>query len=181
VVVIEGPITDVADNVITVYDFSVEVPAQHPILKLIDVGDLVRVEGAFSSGAIVASVVSNISSTTVVDSSIEATVNLEGPVEAIAGNLVTINGIQVQLDPASPVLRTLQVGNFVSVQGDFQGSGTTIVLMVVSFTVINNVTIIENDCWYHDTGMGMGHWHCDGMGMGMGMGAMGMEAMGMGE
>jgi hypothetical protein len=181
-VVVEGPITNIVNNIITIYDFNIEVEAHHPILNLIDVGDLVRVEGAFGSdGVIVANVVSNITSTTAVNNSVNATVNLEGPVEAIAGDLVTVNGIQAQLDPASPVFRTLQVGNFVSVQGDFQASGATIVLVVVSFTVIDSETTIENDCWYHDTGMGMGHWHCDGMGMGMGMEAMGMEAMGMGE
>ena len=174
-VVVEGPITNVVDNVITIYDISIEVEPQHPLLNLIDVGDYVRVEGTYgSSGMIVASAVSNIPSTTVAASSVEATVNLDGPVEAIDGNLVTINGIHVQLDPANPILRTLQVGNFVSVQGNFQGSGATIVLIVVNFTVINNVTTIESNCWYHDKGMGMGHWHCDGMGMGMGMGTSGM-------
>jgi len=177
-VVVEGPITNVVNNVITIYDIRVEVEPQHPILNLIDVGDYVRVEGTYgSSGMIVASVVSNIPSTAVVASNVGATVSLDGPVEAIDGNLVTINGIHVQLDPANPILRTLQVGNFVSVQGNFQGSGAAIVLIVVNFTVINNVTTIESNCWYHDTGMGMGHWHCDGMGMGMGMG-MGTTGMG---
>jgi hypothetical protein len=81
-------------------------------------------------------------------------------------------------------LQSLEVGHFVTIQGNFQNSGATVILVVVNITVIHDVTVIETNCWYHDAGMGMGHWHCDGMGMGdpaMGMEAMGMEAMGMGE
>jgi hypothetical protein len=111
-------------------------------------------------------------------------VSLNGPIEAIADNLVTVNGIIVEFEPDDPVLGTLHPGNFVSVEGKFVGSGQNIVLVVVNVTVINNVTTTDSACWYHDDGMGMGHWHCDGMGMGMG-GAMGMGegsgGMGMGE
>jgi hypothetical protein len=186
VVVVEGPITNIVNNVITIYDYHIEVEPQHPILALIDIGDIVRVEGAFdSSGQVLASVVGNIPSNNPVSGDADVTVNLDGPVEAIDGNLVTVNGIPVQLKPDDPVLETLQLGTFVSVQGNFEGRGQTIVLVVVNVTVLNNVTTTESACWYHDDGMGMGHWHCDGMGMGMGMGdAMGMgddSAMGMGE
>lgn len=179
IVVVEGPITTVVNNVITIHDFNIEVEAQHPILNLIDVGDVVRIEGTIGSdNQIVASMVSNITSASMVNNTVAATVNLDGLVEAIDGALITVNGIQAQLDADNPVLRTLQVGDFVSVQGDFQANGATVVLLVARITLIDNATLPENNCWYHDTGMGMGHWHCDGMGMGIGMG-MGMEAMGM--
>jgi len=169
----------VVNNVITIHDFNIEVEAQHPILNLIDVGDVVRIEGTIGSdNQIVASMVSNITSASMVNNTVAATVNLDGLVEAIDGALITVNGIQAQLDADNPVLRTLQVGDFVSVQGDFQANGATVVLLVARITLIDNATLPENNCWYHDTGMGMGHWHCDGMGMGIGMG-MGMEAMGM--
>jgi hypothetical protein len=183
VVVVEGPVSEIADNRVTIYDYSIAVEPQHPILNLINVGDVVRIEGMFdSSGVVVASVVSNIPSTNVVSGG-EATVGLEGPVEAIDGNVIVVNSIPVQLTPDDPLLQTLEVGDFVSVQGNFQGSGATIVLVVVNITIVNNVIIDDNPlCWYHDDGMGMGHWHCDGMGMGgMGMGDDGMGGMGMGQ
>jgi hypothetical protein len=185
VVVVEGPITSIVNNIITIYDYRIEVEPQHPILAVIDIGDTVRAEGTLdSAGQVLTSVVGNIPSTEIADGDMEATVRLDGPVEAIDSNLVTVNGIPVQIAPDDPILDTLQVGDFVSVQGNFEESGQTIVLVVVNVTVIDNVTTAESACWYHDDGMGMGHWHCDGMGMGMGMGdAMGMgdDSMGMGE
>ena len=178
-IIVEGPVSAINGNVLSVYDLDVEVAPGHPILSLLEVGDFVRVEGAYQSGgAVVASIVGNLDEVTVVDGE-TATVNLEGPVESIDDNEIVVNGITVELDPDDPILGSLQVDDFVSVQGNFEGTGTTIVLVVVNVRVINDVEIIEDDCWYHDDGMGMGHWHCDGMGMGMGD-AMGMGGMGMG-
>jgi hypothetical protein len=107
----------------------------------------------------------------------EASVGLEGTVEAIDNNILVVNNIKVQLDVDDPLLQTIQVGDFVSIEGDFQSAADMIVLLVINITVRTDVGEIESDCWYHE-GMGMGHWHCDGMGMG-GMG-MGDEGMGMG-
>jgi Domain of unknown function (DUF5666) len=179
IIVIEGPVVNIVNNIITVYNFNVEVAPNHPILNIIQVGDVVHIEGApDSTGVIVASVVSNIVTTTTVSAgSSAATVGLDGPVDAIDGNTVTVNGIPVQFRPDDPILKNLQVGNFVSVQGNFSGTGNTIILVVINVTVFNDITIINNTCWYDPgmgMGMGMGHWHCDGMGMGMGDDGMGM-------
>jgi hypothetical protein len=184
VIVIEGPVINIINNIITIYDFDVEVEPQNPILTIIDIGDIVRVEGAFSGGnVIVATVVSNITSITTVNNSGPATVGLEGPVESINGNIIVVNGISVELGANDPLLQTVQVGNFVNVQGNFQNRGNVYVLVVVNVVIINDIDYIDNDCWFHEDGMGMGmgmgHWHCDGMGMGMGMGDDGM-GMGMG-
>jgi hypothetical protein len=178
-IIVEGPVSAINGNMLTVYNLQVEVAPGHPILGLLEVGDFVRVEGVYQSGgAVVASIVGNLDDATVVDGE-TATVNLEGPVESIDDNEIVVNGITVEADPDDPILDTLQVGDFVSIQGNFEVSGTVIVLVVVNLTVINEVEVIEDDCWYHADAMGMGHWHCDGMGMGdagMGMG----DAMGMG-
>jgi hypothetical protein len=176
VVNIEGPVTSIVNNIVTIYGFNIEVAPQHPILQVIDVGDIVRVQGVLDSdGTLTANVVSNIPDATSINGS-TATVGLDGPVEAINGNTIVVNSIPVQLAPNDPLLQTIQVGNFVSVQGNFQTIDTTIVLAVVNIAIVNN-TIIQSDCWYHVDAMGMGHWHCDGMGMGMGE----PDGMGMGE
>lgn len=173
-IVVEGPVSAINENVLIVYDLHVEVAPGHPILSLLEVGDFVRVEGEYPTGdAVVARIVSNLDDVTVVDGE-TATVNLEGPVESIDNNQIVVNGITVQLDADDPILDSLQVDDFVSVKGNFENDGTMIVLVVVNVTVINDVEVIEADCWYHADAMGMGHWHCDGMGMGMGMGGMGM-------
>jgi hypothetical protein len=191
-VIIEGPITNIVANIITIYGVAIQVEPQHPILQVIQVGDIIRVEGApDDNDGITASIVSNIPGSPAPNN---ASVSLEGPVESINGSIIVVNGIPVQLALDDPRLEALTVGSFVSVRGNFQGSGSNIVLVVVNVTVVNNVTVEGNSqCWYHDDAMGMGHWHCDGMGMGdpaMGMGdapggmagpGMGMgDAMGMG-
>src|SRR5690606_15301142 len=139
IIVIEGPVVNIINNIITIYDFDVEVEHQHPILNIIDIGDIVHVEGTFgSTGVVVASVVSNVTSITTVTTTGGATVALEGPVEAINGNVLIVNGVPAQLAPNDPLLQTVQVGDFVSVHGNFEGSGSNIVLVVVNVTVVNN-------------------------------------------
>ena len=178
VVNIEGPVTSIVNNVVTIYGFNIEVEPQHPILQVIDVGDVIRVTGVLNKDNVVsATVISNLPDSTPVNGS-APTVGLDGPVEAINDNTIIVNSIPVQLAPNDPLLQTIQVGNFVSVQGDFQTTGTAIVLAVVNIAIVNN-TVIQSDCWYHVDAMGMGHWHCDGMGMGMGMGE--PDGMGMGD
>jgi hypothetical protein len=171
VVIVEGPVQSIVNNFITIYNLTIVVEPQHPILTLIDVGDVVLVEGNFdANGMVMATLVSNIATSTTIAGT-AASVGLDGPVESINGNLVMVNGITVQFDRADPILASLQVGQFISVQGNFTTSGSLIVLLVVNVTVITNINIQVNpQCWYHEPGMGMGHWHCDGMGMGMGMG-----------
>jgi hypothetical protein len=183
--VVEGPITNISDNVITIYGFDIEVEPEHPILKLIETGEVVRVQGTLrNDGDLVATVISNNLDTSDTDSTL-ATVKLEGPVEAVSGSSITVNGILVQLNADDALLQTIQVGNFVSVEGNFQSENAVIVLTVVNIAVIGTTAPeAESACWYHDNAMGMGHWHCDGMGMGDAMGpdmGMGMGPdMGMG-
>jgi hypothetical protein len=183
VIVIEGPVINIINNIITIYDFDVEVEPENPILTIIDIGDIIRVEGALrGSNVIVATVVSNITAVNIVDNGGPATVGLEGPVESINGNIIVVNGVSVELGPNDPLLQTVQIGTFVNVWGNFHRRGNTYVLVVVNVVIINDIDIVDNDCWFHydGMGMGMGHWHCDGMGMGMGDPGMGM-GMGMGR
>lgn len=184
VLIIEGPVANITENSVSIYDFRVEVEAQHPILQVLDVGDVVRVQGVLvGDGIVVANSIGNITSTT---GATDATVRLDGPVEAINDSTIVVNGIPIQLSSDDALLQTLQIGDFVSVEGNFENTGTAIVLVVVNIAVIDN-GIVTGDpaCWYHDSGMGMGHWHCDGMGMGVGMGNDGMgigsDGMGMGS
>ncbi|MBN8635533.1 MAG: hypothetical protein J0M07_09450 [Anaerolineae bacterium] len=60
-VTIEGPVNSITDHVITIYGFQIEVEPEHPILQIIDVGNVVRIEGVLhDSGVVLAVVVSNI-------------------------------------------------------------------------------------------------------------------------
>lgn len=161
IIVIEGPITSIVNHVITVYDFTIELEPEHPILTLIEIGNVVSIEGTVDSeGTVVAAVISNLSDTPLVSG---ATVSLNGPVESINGSIIIVNGIAVQLEDNDPLLQTVQIGQFVRVQGNFQSRGTTIVLVVV--TILVNTTVIdsESNCYWKESGMsGMGKWKCNG-------------------
>ncbi len=173
IIVIEGPIQEININIITIYHMNIQVDVNNPILNLIQIGDVIYVEGAIgANGIIIASVINNL---TDVEEVVEgASVGIQGSIEAIDGNRVTVNGITVQFDPNDPLLPTFVVGNFIDVQGNFILVNNVYVLVVINVIVINDIDInvgVPGHCWWHGMGMGMGHWHCDGMGMGgMGMG-----------
>ena len=46
-IVIEGPVEDITDNTITVFDTIIEVEPDNPLLDAITIGDVVRVEGDY--------------------------------------------------------------------------------------------------------------------------------------
>jgi hypothetical protein len=132
--VIEGPVEKVNINIVTIYNFDIEIEPAHPILKIIKVGDFLRVKGDYRQGKIVAVDISNLAGGEP-DSGVSVVV--EGPVEAINSNVVTINGMYVQFAPDDPRLGVLKIGDRLKVEGNFQGSGNTIVLVVVNIIIIN--------------------------------------------
>jgi hypothetical protein len=170
VIALEGPIEHIQGNTIMIYGIDISIPAGNPILDIVETGDVVRVEGSFDEQTgLVATVIENLLD----DETDTATVGLDGPIEAINGKYVTINGIELDLSKATAELETLVVGDFLSVRGNIETRGSRFVLAVVSVEVLPNIAIATPaGCYYHEPGMGMGkgHWHCEGMGMGMGMG-----------
>ncbi|HEX2623292.1 MAG TPA: DUF5666 domain-containing protein [Phototrophicaceae bacterium] len=170
IIVVEGPIQNININIVTIYNINIEVDVNNPILNIIQIGDVIYVEGVLdASGVIIPSVVNNLPEAEEVADG--ASVGIQGPIEAINGNLITVNGITVQFDPNDPQLSNLVVGNFLDVQGNFIIINNVYILVVVNVIIINNIDITVPDyCWWHQDPMGMGHWHCDGMGMGPGMG-----------
>jgi hypothetical protein len=182
IVIIEGPITNIGDDSLSVNDFTIQIAPNNPILSVIDVGDMVHIEGNFdSTGVIVADMVSNVTEPTS-PSSAPVTVGLDGPIESINGTEIVVNSVTVRLDSNDLLVGKLHIGDFVRVQGNFEGSGATTVLVVVTITIVNNVIVDGTPtCRYDVDAMGMGHWHCDGMGMGEPAMGMGDDGMGMGD
>jgi hypothetical protein len=202
-IIIEGPVTSINMNVLTIRNVTVIVAPNNPVLNLIRVGDVIRVEGVGGPNGINALVVNTVINTP--NAAPGASVSVQGPIEAINGNIITVNGILIQLNPNDPRLNELEVGNFVDVQGNFVQVDNSFVLMSVNLAIINNSFVgIPPYCRWHGMS-GMGHWRCDGywlyppgfwhcewraMGMGrwecvepipaMGMSRMGGMGMGMG-
>jgi hypothetical protein len=48
VIVILGPVVGINDNVITIYNFDIELDPEDPVLTVIQVGDVIRVEGGIA-------------------------------------------------------------------------------------------------------------------------------------
>jgi hypothetical protein len=138
IVVVEGPVRIINVNIVTIYDINVMVAPDNPLLKVIHIGDFVRARGHFDgSGVLITSFVTN-----VLDPSSVATVSLDGKVQAIKGNILVINDMNVQVDPGNVILAKLKVGDKLHVDGNFQTQGTTIIIIVINITIINNVIVI---------------------------------------
>jgi len=117
---------------------------------------------------------------------------IEGPVQAININIITIYNINIQVDVNDPILTVIQIGDIVRVSGnivdDDDDGNTTIIIIAVTVVIVNvDVVIIDGDVW-RDSGncsnppppwAPANGWRrrCEnpspggsGMGMGMGMG-----------
>jgi hypothetical protein len=133
IIVVEGPVQAINVNIITIYNFNIEVEPTHPILKVIKVGDILHVKGDLKHGKLVAIDIGNLTP----EDHEGASVVLDGPIQAINGNIITINNVNVQIAPDDPRRDALRVGDHLRVEGNFQGSGNTIIVVVVNIIIVN--------------------------------------------
>ncbi len=77
---------------------------------------------------------------------------IEGPVDAINGNTITIYGMDITIEPDDPLLAVIQVGDAIRVEGDFTAGGAI---------GAANVTVVETepDVFVNDEGE---QWRDDG-------------------
>jgi hypothetical protein len=108
------------------------------------------------------------------------TITIQGPIEAINGNVITIYGIDLEIDPKNPLLETLRVGDIVQIEGDASQTTASIVVLTPSAngeTYSNNQGQVWRDdgncdnpppSWAQANG-----WHrrCDGRSNGQGNGS----------
>ena len=71
---------------------------------------------------------------------------IEGPVEAINGNIVTIYGFDVTFDPNDPILLVLQVGDWILVNGNIAETvdSTVTITSVEAESADSNIAISED-------------------------------------
>jgi hypothetical protein len=78
---------------------------------------------------------------------------VEGPVEKIDGNVITIYGTQIQIPPNDPILSNISVGDVLHVEGDSQAGTTQIVIVATTVVVVNvdvNVNSSSGEVWRDD-------------------------------
>lgn len=71
---------------------------------------------------------------------LESLIIVEGPVEAIAANIITIYGIDIALNPDDPLLTIIVVGDILRVEADYDTTSTVIIAVTVE-PVSNEVNI----------------------------------------
>jgi len=78
---------------------------------------------------------------------------IEGPVQAINVNIITIYNINIQLNPNDPNLHIIQVGDIVHIEGTPQGSVVTgnITIIAITIVIINvDVNPTTGEVWRDD-------------------------------
>ncbi len=78
---------------------------------------------------------------------------IEGPVQAINVNIITIYNINIQLADNDPNLKLIQVGDIVHIEGSPQGSVVTgnITIIAITVVVINvEVNVTTGEIWRDD-------------------------------
>lgn len=91
------------------------------------------------------------------------TIVIEGPVETININIITIYGINIEVNPDDPILTVIQIGDHIRVEGDTAStSGNTIIIVAINITIIDvDVVIIDDDggrpSVWRDSGRGCGN------------------------
>jgi hypothetical protein len=75
---------------------------------------------------------------------------IEGPVQVINVNIITIYNINIQLDPNDPNLKIIQVGDIVHIEGIPQGNGNIIIIAVTVIIINVDVNPSTGEVWRDD-------------------------------
>ncbi len=68
---------------------------------------------------------------------------IEGPVQQININIITIYGINIELDPDDPLLTVIQIGDYIRVEGDYGQSGNTIIIIAVTIIIVDVDVVVD--------------------------------------
>jgi hypothetical protein len=130
--------------------------AQAEIHGLLEVGATVRVEGTLQpNGEVIAQQVErlDITPTPTVTPSVTAMpgddtdviIVINGPVEAINVNIITIYGINIFVSEDDPVLPVIQIGDHIHVEGSHHSGGDTTIIFVAVNIIFIDVDVFIND------------------------------------
>jgi uncharacterized membrane protein YgcG len=76
-----------------------------------------------------------------------ALLTIEGDVTAINANVITIYDMEIVLEPSDPILRVIQVGDTVRIDGEYQ-SGARIILIAVTIVFVDvDVFVNDGEVW----------------------------------
>jgi hypothetical protein len=81
------------------------------------------------------------------------TIIIEGPIETINVNIITIYDIDIEVDINDPILTVIQIGDIVRVEGDTIIDGDTIIVIAIVVVIVDVdvVVNVDGEVW-RDTG-----------------------------
>ncbi len=78
---------------------------------------------------------------------------VEGPVEEINVNVITIYDIDIALNPIDPLLTVIQLGDVIRVEGDVDDDCDTLVIIAIVVIIVDvDIVIIDHDHVWRDNG-----------------------------
>ncbi len=86
------------------------------------------------------------------DDDLPITIVIEGPVQNININIITIYNINIELDDNDPNLTIIQVGDIVRIEGNTQSRDNTIIIIAVTVIVVNVDIDVNTGEIYRDDG-----------------------------
>lgn len=168
VVTITGPIQAVNVNIITVFNLNIQFNPSDPILLDLNIGDTIQVNGSIASmgGIVVVVPVQTVIIINLPDfeltpeataettpdpeatpeatpgsSDQPVTIVVEGPVQNINVNIITVFDFDIEVNPSDPILVDLEIGDNIRVEGNTRFENGHIIIMAVNVVIINVVII----------------------------------------
>lgn len=168
-IAITGPVQTINVNIVTVFNIPIQFNPDDLILAQLNVGEIISVGGNIVSGngtilivPVQAVIVVNVDVTTPEatpeatpdpentpeptpdTADLPVTIVVEGPVEAINVNVITIFNINIEVEPDDPVLTRIHIGDHIRVEGNPKTMGSTIVIVAVNITIVNVIVVDSN-------------------------------------
>lgn len=166
VMIIEGPVQGIEDNFIIVSGLEVEIDPDDPILTTLSIDDLVHIEADASlAGETVFIVANQIMLVDVVvnpvyvnpvlnvnckiknsgkisckNAFLASPLILEGAVQVIDGNTITILDMLIRLDPNDPILVGLNIGDILRIEGEAVFEGDVMIIIPITVVVVQVYT-----------------------------------------
>jgi hypothetical protein len=135
-----GPVDAVERSSITMYGTVIQVDPDNPVVQALRVGDVVRVEGGYVNGTIVAVSISRIDG----DNSNSTAVVVEGEVRRVRDHDIRVGNTDIQL-PDNGNFPDVERGDSVRVEGYYDGNDRHADLIATNITITNRAEAERDD------------------------------------
>jgi hypothetical protein len=79
------------------------------------------------------------------DDETDVIIVIEGPVESINVNIITIFGIDIEVDINDPILTQIKIGDFLRIEGNSVGRGDTIIIVAITIVIVDIDIIVPGN------------------------------------